>query len=218
MDMITLAMAKSYTDSQRIAYEEPLKTLIDMDVTEGYNQCKNTVTVVVGQVYSVTFNGVTYVCEMMIHDYGGKAIGNQSMLDGPDTGEPFFAFFPDDEGSYPTIMALENGRFTMTYSQIHTIDPKYLPGVCLPVVELSTTIENDALLTDAENAALYAAAESKMPIIIKGDVKTSGGTYTDMAAIATFAIFWDIPVFLASVGGITAEFSTVSGSWSVRLS
>ena len=49
------------------------------------------------------------------------------------------------------------------------IDPKYLPGVCLPVVELSTEpgVGSGAKLTSTECAALNDAFNDQMPIVCK---------------------------------------------------
>jgi hypothetical protein len=59
---------------------------------------------------------------------------------------------------------------TIEAETIHPIDPKFLPGVCLPVVELTTQpTEEGATLTDAENARMDAAAESETPIVVRFD-------------------------------------------------
>lgn len=52
---------------------------------------------------------------------------------------------------------------------IHPISDKYLPGVCLPVVELTTEpgINGYATLTTDECSALNAAFEKKMPVVCK---------------------------------------------------
>lgn len=64
---------------------------------------------------------------------------------------------------------------------IHTIDPKYIPGAVLPVVEISTVISEEnnfvAMLSEEESAALEALSFS--PCIIKFSVDSPnsfGGT------------------------------------------
>ena len=64
------------------------------------------------------------------------------------------------------------------------IDPKYLPGVCLPVVELSTVITNGAMLTDEESAKLAALAEKRLPVILR--FLYSDSTITSVAACSEF--------------------------------
>lgn len=61
----------------------------------------------------------------------------------------------DDEIGYVTRI-----EFTET---IHPIDPKYLPGVCLPVVEIADV----TAITATESAAITAAAENGLPCVLK---------------------------------------------------
>ena len=52
---------------------------------------------------------------------------------------------------------------------VHPINPKYLPGICLPIVKLTTDIPivgNDVEFTETEGALLAAAVTSEVPIII----------------------------------------------------
>ena len=63
-------------------------------------------------------------------------------------------------------------------STIHPIDPKFLPGVCLPVVELSTNLSGtDAIdLTAEESAMLTATLSSKSAIMLKCLLDTAPAT------------------------------------------
>ena len=57
-------------------------------------------------------------------------------------------------------------KVTFEWKTLHPIDPKFLPGVCLPVVELTTAPTTEgAQLTDAEAAAVDALNGS--PCILK---------------------------------------------------
>lgn len=50
---------------------------------------------------------------------------------------------------------------------IHPIDPKYLPGVCLPVVELTTVATTEgAALTEEESARMDEVAALGVPIVV----------------------------------------------------
>lgn len=78
-------------------------------------------------------------------------------------------------------MEVENGLYVVCYPDdvfytssiefaetIVPIDQKYLPGVCLPVVELSTEPTTEgAVLTAEESAKLDKVAALKLPIIVK---------------------------------------------------
>lgn len=48
---------------------------------------------------------------------------------------------------------------------VHTIEPKYLPGVCLPVIEVEST--SVTTLTEEQNAVLLAAAEAGTPVVLR---------------------------------------------------
>lgn len=48
---------------------------------------------------------------------------------------------------------------------IHPIDQKYLPGVCLPVVELETVVANEVMLSEADVAKLEKVIG--FPIVLK---------------------------------------------------
>ena len=66
--------------------------------------------------------------------------------------------FSNDEGYISYIEFAET---------IHPMDSKYLPGVCLPMVELTTEpgLNAETDLTAAECATLNAAYEKKVPIV-----------------------------------------------------
>lgn len=63
-------------------------------------------------------------------------------------------YFGTNEIMYPASLTTET---------IHPIDPKYLPGVCLPVVEIADYTE----LTEAECAALDKVASKNSPLVVK---------------------------------------------------
>lgn len=80
-----------------------------------------------------------------------------------------------------TYIAYYNNEYGIGYvSEIHgiltetttPISDKYLPGVCLPVVELETAIGDMAPLAEADSAKLNKAAASSMPIVCKCTIDT----------------------------------------------
>lgn len=173
MDVVTLSMAKAYTDSQRLAYTEGGKIMWDVELVpmEGtgftYFQESNTDQTVlsVGKTYTVTTDSgsFTTVCKEMS---GVVFLGNGSILGitgVEDSGENFLVAVDEDH-----VMGFFdfNGGSRMeisTAATIHPIDPKFLPGVCLPVVELSGA----ETLTTEEQAQLTACAKQGIPIVVK---------------------------------------------------
>ena len=70
-------------------------------------------------------------------------------------------------GYYNGVRPVESA--SVAWNTTTPIDPKYLPGVCLPVVELSTEpgVGSGAKLTSTECAALNDAFNDQMPIVCK---------------------------------------------------
>lgn len=144
MDVVTLSMAKAYTDSQRLAYTEGGKIMWDVELVpmEGtgftYFQESNTDQTVlsVGKTYTVTTDSgsFTTVCKEMS---GVVFLGNGSILGitgVEDSGENFLVAVDEDH-----VMGFFdfNGGSRMEISTAATIQPidlKFLPGVCLPVL------------------------------------------------------------------------------------
>lgn len=178
MDVVTLSMAKAYTDSQRLAYTEGGKIMWDVELVpmEGtgftYFQESNTDQTVlsVGKTYTVTTDSgsFTTVCKEMS---GVVFLGNGSILGitgVEDSGENFLVAVDEDH-----VMGFLdfNGGSRMeisTAATIHPIDQKFLPGVCLPVVELSTkaNIMEAVYLSEADKTAMDDAWKKNTPCII----------------------------------------------------
>lgn len=92
---------------------------------------------------------------------------------------------------------------------IHPIDPKFIPGAVLPVVELTTVLSDGATFTDQENAKLTAAIGG--PAVIKWP-----GAGADIScAVFSFIIDNGIPAFVANLGSGSVLFAdqTNSGIW-----
>lgn len=133
----------------------------------------------VGEQYTVTIGGSSYtVTALPTNNEDGVMayIGNISLAGIPEqnTGEPFFvADVHYANGDVPDLhfCVATNGatHITVAIETTPPIDPKYLPGVCLPVVELSTEpgVGSGAKLTSTECAALNDAFNDQMPIVCK---------------------------------------------------
>lgn len=117
-------------------------------------------------------DGTVYECEKQTFN-DDVLYGNLSLVgEFEDTGEPF-AFLYDQaeiwEGLFKGDVSFSCTISAWTQTETTTpISDKYLPGVCLPVVELTSDIPNtgDVEFTEAEGTLLAAAVASKTPIII----------------------------------------------------
>ena len=85
----------------------------------------------------------------------------------------------------------------------------------LPVVELSTPIENGAELTAEENALLSAAFEKGMPIVLKckNVTHTNGFATSNAAFIAGRAVTSGMNTISFSVGSMIFMFAYVGTGW-----
>lgn len=104
-------------------------------------------TLVVGETYTVIWNGVSYECEC-IELYGMPCVGNTAAIGGEDTGEPFAIARSVSEDTPLGLIAwtaiflnpVEEAVYdcTILKNSITKIDPKYLPdnigGNSLPEV------------------------------------------------------------------------------------
>ena len=156
MDLITLAMAKKYTDSQRIGYTER-KELASFQLTPNADIGMNmgvsmgAIGLEVGKTYTVTTDSRSYtaVCKEMS---GTLLLGNANfIMDTLDnTGETFCVVEMDDGAGLMTVaMDANNGtHMKVSAETIVPIDPKYLPntvvdfdklGLTAPILELFNT-------------------------------------------------------------------------------
>ena len=172
----------------------------------------------------VVLDGVTYECEGVDN---GAAIryGNLVSFGKENTGEPFaLEFNKTSTNCYFGIFdpnnpaeGLDDREYTLgIYTQTETItpiDPKYLPsggGGGLPVVELSTEIVNEAVLTADEGAMLTAAAGKRLPTVLR--FPYADNTMTAVAFLSEF----DGGRGLGIVMGIQSiQFYDEGGTWSV---
>ena len=100
------------------------------------------------------------------------------------------------------------------------IDQKYLPGVCLPVVELSTAFAPFTSLTDAENKLLTDAHAKNVPVVIRCNVALGeNGLYENTAVVWNPVFAVGVKLFIASFGGIMLQIQDVNndGKWSCRV-
>ena len=159
----------------QIGYTEPGKKLFTIELTDGQylDATRKSGSLEIGKTYTVAVDGETYTCK-------GKdgsefdadvCLGNLGLVGGTDTGEPFFVMETFDNGTdnvWVLAAITNNGASTISVSTADTIvpiKPEFLPGVCLPVVEITTELSEGVVFSPAECAAFDAACG--VPAVIK---------------------------------------------------
>ena len=162
---------------------------------------------VVGEQYRVIWDGVPY--DLVLKEVSSTSswlyLGNGKPYGKEDTGEPFcvsvsasytygmVADFADNSVTRTHTLKVEQVTETIT-----PIDQKYLPGVCLPVVEIAY-IE---ALSEAEQAKLTACIG--MPIILKTEFFTLVANYLYINVHSFVGVFSAETVFnIVSEDGVT---------------
>lgn len=137
MDILTLSLAVQKALRELGVKTEPGKVLLK-ETTASYGVVTEYIGLAVGKTYNVSFLGGTFqaVCKAMEEI---RYVGNLSLLieDAENTGEAFCIAEVVEDGENGTVwsFSVEGEEFTVsTPETIHPIDPKFLPGVCLPVV------------------------------------------------------------------------------------
>ena len=189
MEMLTLELAKRYTDSQRLDYSEFQKILIlpeqtmtfaqgDLGVdgfvppfcriTPGWNFENSGIAQVI-----VSWDGKNYICPLK---NGGQTFGNTSIAEGFDnSGEPFAYTFIEDIGG--VLFTSEEGTHVVSMvaviEKVHQIDGKYV----VSCVEYNTNLSAEEFFsldsTDVSEEwfqnlyfAARKAAQHKVPLVI----------------------------------------------------
>lgn len=188
------ALKALYTNGQ-VGHIERQKVLLDVELvpnnvvgTGTFYGVEDTASnlLEVGKTYTVTTDSGTYTSVCQSTDATIKYLGNMELLDGnASTANGSFLVllaYEDVAGESNAGWALVclDGNYgshmkIVGDETIHPIDPKFLPGVCLPVVELSTTGDMPAQDTLTEDAVLVLinAVENGTPLIARASL-TSG--------------------------------------------
>lgn len=229
MDMITLAMAKAYTNSQRLASVEPAKVFTyDGGEDAEFEEVGGTRLVKLADgVFDL--NKVKNIkCVMANTGTVLEYSRDELTLVGPTDGLIYLeatyysrtmpAVFTTVDGGLYGFSNMQMGYLSyIEFAEtVHPIDPKFLPGVCLPVVELSTTFSTGAWFTDAENELLTEAHAKNVPLVIKCNMNLgNSGVFENTAAVWSPVISGGIKVFVLSMGGIVLQIGDVlkDGKW-----
>lgn len=163
--------------------------------------------------------------DTFIADEGDVAV----LFWGDDYSNPFivsiFADVPDvgEKGTYIPVYKNKDGvtsccmQFTYNDETITPIDPKYLPSVCLSVVELSEGINPIKVAMGAQQftaddcAALDAAAKKGMPIIIKISADGILAMY-----LGSFCVEDGQYMFIIALGGSAIIITGKGDTWAVQ--
>ena len=245
MDMITLAMAKAYCDSKG-GYENSYSMTFDgntegkvtIPLMNGVSFVKVSNKVLskeelLGATY-VSFDGKTIViAEKNIFDNSAVGATTQfygvmadNMTDAPTIVSCKactidFGGFPltvPSDGTYFIYMMMGIAMYVSSLSNetIVPIDQKYLPGVCLPVVELTTEFSLDGAevaLTEAESKNMDKAAKASLPIVVSG--MFAGGKV--MYVFSATSLPDGTTVYNALIMNITLIITNESGAWVMRV-
>lgn len=86
-----------------------------------------------GKEYIVTYNGKEYKCILS----GMGILGNQAIIGGEDTGEPFAIFFIGDPVLViPTDQSEGTAKVSIKGTIVKQIDPEYAPQAEIPYIDL----------------------------------------------------------------------------------
>lgn len=181
MDLMTLAMAKQYTNSQQLGYTKELTWNGNIEGKQYFEELgavKVSETAYdLSDVVSITGcdNGEMMKWTLPNPDIVLNTEGGAQFLETDDGSGPLVISVPKDSGialvlgiSGTWLRYISEDAYIAGIELIHPIDPKYLPGVCLPVVELRTAILSantiEPLFAD-DSAALDAVYANKQPIV-----------------------------------------------------
>lgn len=159
MDMITLAMAKAYTDSKQLASAETTLTTVFENASAAMVSKVDTSLVESGTRCVVEFCGETYERTAYVDRDGKIAVGNSYLRGGEsDTGEPF-CIWNQTNSVYGIKRASGfTGEISLYVKTeiIHTIDPKFIPA--MDSLTLNGADGKQYKVTVDANGALVATA------------------------------------------------------------
>lgn len=131
----------------------------------------------------IVFDGVTHTCEYNTVNFDGESFswyGNSAFIGvGDDTGEPF-CVIPTEDGITMLFGADGEHAFSATdiVEEAETIEKKYIPPIdgVLQIVDIHETLCANGMSEIISTKAQYEldrAAETKMPIIVSGELYSS---------------------------------------------
>ena len=177
--------ASDYVKNRPFYTGDPVETVLVEESTVAFEDSEGiyvagiptTFAATVGETYKISWDGAVYECTSVITDnIDTIAIGNQSIINGHDTGEPFL-IVTNDEG---TLIATADSSASHTFSisriveQVVKIDPKYL--------SISSKPKGESYLT--------FSSPNKFILGLNGNTKHWDGTLEYFTSNDTWTI-WD---------------------------
>lgn len=214
---IMVAQAKSRVLRELGVKTEPGKVLLK-ETTASYGVVTEYIGLAVGKTYNVSFLGGTFqaVCKAGEEI---RYIGNLSLLieDAENTGEAFCIAEVVEDGENGTVwsFSVEGEEFTVSTAEtIHPINPKFLPGVCLPVVELETALTVEGAELSAADVAKVEALDGSA-FIVKC-ILDFGGAHMNVTAVCGALVIDDTLSYGGALGTIQIAIANQGGSWTAR--
>ena len=233
MDAETLAMAKAYSDKKG-GYTEPGKVLtydgnkegkevfVDQfvkvsGIAENANAVVHISVLNHGEVEELEKGALSVIAQSdtvkMICKAGEdnpllvlvSAETNLGEMDGVTLVLPIGTYIVDYGDTYVTRI-----EFAET---IVPINPEHLPGVCLPVVELSTVVGADTVaLNETDSSALESAIKTKLPIVMVLHENIEGAEAL-WSVHAVYADFGGMGCYIASAATTLYQFVNEGNGW-----
>ena len=179
-----LAEAKEYTDSQRLAYEEPAvmgkvfectipagENGLYFDAPEGFSFVEGVPVTINGTTleadYAYAGEGVSFACGDYLSITGTHYWDN--IIDGQMC---VTAYDPNGQGIDVDRHVSIDVEVVVKEPVVHTIEPKFLGGCVLPVIEVADP--ETKVLTGETAQVLNDAAEALLPVIMRVNSSNRG--------------------------------------------
>lgn len=157
--------------------EEGKVTLVEPFIEEYGEEVPNRnrfpLTLETGKNYTVKWDGIEYDCICFVDDLNRLVIGNAGLMEaGANTNEPFLVGVQDGDSF---VKAQTGGVHELSIfgigETVHTINPKYLPTLCINLEPKSGTVTSNTPAADAFKLFSQTDFVSVMAAV-KADSKT----------------------------------------------
>lgn len=166
-----------------------------------------------GRTYRYRINGTEYTDTARSVELEGSQfvyVGDIGLIDGePEEDAHLLGYMSD---VCVLVMPSMGDRVTVSVTEVaETIRPHYLPGACLPLVEIRSSLKSGTVLAENEQAALTEAAAHMMPAVIH-----VRNTELEFCAVYAFSPVGDGVMYVAHIAdGIESQIVKMDGVWTV---
>ena len=188
------------TETENVILPETEFTTVESDGMCGAD-LEATGELIIGNTYNVTFNGDKYTC--VAYDTNiAPAIGNGKLVDGDDTGEPFFFSFTKGMAVLFTESA---NTYTISIKEVvysySKIDENYLPdSVAGSPIEFIVSEDGTSVSCDLSSEELLSLSVhdlQKRCVLVDGRIKVKPQSITTGMTTSSFGMHTSI-MFVAS--------------------